>query len=256
MTTKSMRDAYLDFIKRCLSGIFNEDPAYVVNRETQIYELQYRADRRARGGDIPSTAMTMIGMQRLDQLQWCVETILADDVPGDLLEAGVWRGGASMFMKAVLSAYEDSQRCVWLADSFRGLPEVDLEKYPLDVEWQKAAGKIAVSSQVVRQNFRRYGLLDERIRFLEGWFCDTLPSAPVEKIAVLRMDGDLYASTMDILDALYPRVSVGGFVIVDDYEWKSCRTAVHDYRERHGITERIHGGGAGAYWRVGERDDT
>ena len=83
-------------------------------------------------------------------------------------------------------------------------------------------------------------MLDDQVKFLKGWFCDTLPTAPIERIALLRMDGDLYSSTMDALKYLYPKVSPGGYVIVDDYNsWAACRQAVNEYRLEHGIHEAL-----------------
>ena len=82
-------------------------------------------------------------------------------------------------------------------------------------------------------------MLDNRVKFLEGWFRDTLPTAPVEKLAVLRLDGDLYESTILALDSLYPKLSPGGFVIIDDYILEFCRKAVEDYRAKHGITDEM-----------------
>ena len=90
------------------------------------------------------------------------------------------------------------------------------------------------------------------MRFLKGWFRDTLSKAPIERLAVLRMDGDLYESTLDALTALYPKLSRGGYAIVDDYGIPSegCRLAVHDYRRAHGINDPIMDiDGWGAYWR-------
>ncbi|HUQ77176.1 MAG TPA: TylF/MycF/NovP-related O-methyltransferase, partial [Burkholderiales bacterium] len=82
--------------------------------------------------------------------------------------------------------------------------------------------------------------LDEQVRFLKGWFRDTLPGAPVQRLAVLRIDGDLYESTMDALTHLYPKLQPGGYCIIDDYhDIPACRQAVLDYRERHGIDEEI-----------------
>jgi O-methyltransferase len=87
----------------------------------------------------------------------------------------------------------------------------------------------------VRNRFARYGLLDEQVRFLPGWFRDTLPAAPIERLALLRFDGDLYDSTLDALAALYPRLSPGGYTIVDDYgTFEECRGAVHDYLDGAG----------------------
>jgi hypothetical protein len=102
----------------------------------------------------------------------------------------------------------------------------------------------------VQRNFERYGLLDEQVRFLPGWFRDTLPSAPIDQLAVIRLDGDMYESTMDALNGLYPRLSVGGFVIIDDYILDMSKQAVHDYREAHGIVDPIVPIDTyGAYWQ-------
>jgi O-methyltransferase len=211
-----------------------------------------RQQIREQGCDWPATAETMIGLKRLDNLQHCIETALADDVPGDLIETGVWRGGATIFMRAVLAAHQVTDRTVWVADSFRGLPEPDLGRYPADegdIHW--TFEELAVSADEVRANFERYRLLDDQVRFLEGWFADTLVTAPIERLAVLRLDGDMYGSTWDSISALYPKLSLGGFVIVDDYfAVEGCQRAIEDYRERVGITdpiEQIDWGGA--FWR-------
>ncbi len=215
--------------------------------------VPFDPQRRALGLDWPAEAETMIGLRRLDNLQACIERVLGDDVPGDLIETGVWRGGASIFMRGVLKAYGDARRTVWCADSYRGLPEPNVGLFPADAKatWHQAA-VLAVSLDEVKRNFERYGLLDERVRFLEGWFRDTLPGAPIERLSLLRLDGDMYESTMDALVALYDRVSVGGFVIVDDYgiPEDTCRRAVHDFRDARRIVAPILDiDGSGAYWR-------
>lgn len=209
-----------------------------------------RADRET-GRDWPRTADTMVGLRRLDNLHQCIHTVIDEVVPGDLIETGVWRGGASIFMRAALVAYGDDSRTVWLADSFEGLPPPD-PRYPADAHLDYSGiSHLSVSLEDVQQRFARYGLLDERVRFLEGWFKDTLPTAPVEKLAVVRLDGDLYQSTIDALDALYPKLVPGGFLIVDDYgAIRACRDAVAHYRETHGIDEPIvEIDASGVYWR-------
>ena len=209
--------------------------------------------KRELGLDWPAEALTMIGVHRLASLQECVETVITEDVAGDLVECGVWRGGASILMRAVLDAYDDDTRTVWLADSFQGLPAPDTENYQMDrkLRFDRYAPILGVSQEQVAANFQRYGLLDERVRFLPGWFKDTLPEAPIDKISVLRLDGDLYESTIQALDALYPRLSPGGFCIIDDYYvLKVCRQAVTDYRTAHGIhSEIVDIDGSGALWR-------
>ena len=198
----------------------------------------------------------MIGMQRLASLQHCVETVLAEDVPGDLIECGVWRGGACILMRAVLAVYGDEKRCVWLADSFAGVPPPDEDNYAADegLRLDTYAPVLAVSMPTVKANFKRYGLLDDRVRFIPGWFKDTLPNAPVDQISVLRLDGDLYESTIQALSVLYPRLSVGGFCVIDDYHpIRACRQAVTDYREKYRITAKINEiDGTGVLWRKEE----
>jgi O-methyltransferase len=214
---------------------------------------RFDAEKRDRGLDWPTAADTMIGMQRLTNLQRCVETVLAEDISGDLVECGVWRGGACILMRAVLAAYGDEKRSVWLADSFAGVPPPDVDNYSADknLRLDLSAYVLAVSQEAVKANFKRYGLLDDRVRFLPGWFKDTLPAAPIDSIAVLRLDGDLYESTIQALDSLYPRLSIGGFCIIDDYHAiEACRRAVADYRQRFQISAEIMEiDGSGVVWR-------
>jgi len=267
ITEHDVRSLYLDLLRRNLTrfGMPERMPSdwplrrrlllKAVNtlgprlRGKRVHGLQVREA----GLDWPPEAETMIGMKRLTSLQECVETVLAEDIPGDLVETGVWRGGACILMRAVLAAYGDTTRNVWLCDSFQGVPRSDPEHYKADkgIRAELAAGILGVPMEEVKANFERYGLLDEQVRFLPGWFKDTLPTAPIERIAVLRLDGDLYESTIQALDALYPRLSPGGFCIVDDYlVVDACRQAVTDYRERHGITaEIVDIDGTGVYWR-------
>lgn len=199
----------------------------LAKRDLQLVrKLPFDKEKRDLGQDWPAAADTMIGMQRLTSLQHCVEAVIGEDIPGDLVECGVWRGGACILMRAVLAVYGDEKRCVWLADSFAGVPAPDADNYVADqnLRLDLSADILAVSEATVRANFERYGLLDDRVRFLPGWFRDTLPDAPIGRIAVLRLDGDLYESTTQALEALHPRLSVGGFCIIDDYHAiEACR---------------------------------
>jgi O-methyltransferase len=209
-------------------------------------------NRRLIGKDWPPDAETMIGLKRLENLRQCVRMVIQNDIPGDFIETGVWRGGACILMRAALSAYGDNSRCVWVADSFEGLPKPNAEKYAIDLgdrHWTLNY-YLAVSLDEVQGNFARYRLLDDRVKFLKGWFRDTLPSAPIEKLAILRLDGDMYESTMDAISALYHKVSLGGFIIVDDYQLKGCKAAINDYRAAHGISDPIVDiDGSAIYWR-------
>jgi O-methyltransferase len=198
-------------------------------------------------GNRVEDAETMLGIRQLDHMQHCIVDVLTAGVPGDLIEAGVWRGGMTIFMRAVLAAYHASERTVWVADSFAGLPEIDRTHDTF--EWSK--GDMAVSLQNVQNNFARYGLLDDQVRFLQGFFSDTLPKAPIRQLSILRVDADLYQSTMDVLNHLYASLSVGGYAIFDDYQnLPDCRRAIDTFRSQHGITEEIRPIDSRAvYWR-------
>jgi O-methyltransferase len=207
------------------------------------------------GMEWPREVETMIGLRRLDNVEHCVRSVLQRNVPGDLMETGVWRGGAAILMRAVLKAYGDTDRKVWLADSFQGLPKPDAQAYPADrydIFWRFP--QLAVSLETVKANFTAYGLLDEQVRFLPGWFRDTLPAAPLDALAVLRLDGDMYESTIVALRSLYHRVSPGGFVIIDDYGYiPACRQAVTDFRDEENIVESLlQIDWNGVYWQVSE----
>lgn len=206
-------------------------------------------DLRSTGGDWPVHAETMVGLRRLENLQRCIDQVLCDDIPGDLVETGVWRGGTAILMRAVLAARSAPDKVVWVADSFEGLPKPEHAADVGDLHWTQPY--LAVSLTEVRANFERYGLLDERVRFLAGWFAETLPSAPIEQLSVLRVDGDMYGSTIDVLNSLYPKVVPGGYVIIDDYgAIPACKLAVDDYRADHGITEAIMDiDWTGVFWR-------
>jgi len=195
----------------------------------------------------------MIGLRRMDNIQYCLEQVIRDDVPGDLIETGVWRGGACIFMKANLMAWGDTTRNVWVADSFQGLPKPDPSRFPADAgDTLHKRGGLSVGADQVRHNFERYGVLDDRVKFLVGWFKDTLPTAPIESLSVMRLHGDMYESTWQAIEPLYPKLSPGGFCIVDDFgsHGSQAGQAVHDYRKAHGIDEEIVDiDGFGAYWR-------
>lgn len=263
------RELYLDLLKRCLTGsLYPESSNQEVHPDQNLPAIKRRLftflnkrgykifktvpfDAKARelGKDWPSIGYSMVGLKRLDNLQFCVESVLNEGVPGDLLEAGVWRGGSCIFMRAILKLQGVTDRTVWVADSFEGLPAPSHEA---DRDYDLSGfTALAVSEAEVAAAFEKFGLLDDQVKFLKGWFKDTLPSAPVAQLAVLRMDGDLYESTMDILNALYHKVSPGGWVIVDDYHLLApCKQAVHDFRERTGVADPIQEiDGTGVFWK-------
>lgn len=247
----SLRDRYLDLLIGALTHTVYADvdamepPAELFEAAGISLEQYHRgADRaveRAEGRDWPRHGQTMVGLRRMRSIRACVQAIVEDDVRGDLIETGVWRGGASILMRGALEAFGDERRHVWLADSFQGLPEPDVQRYPADADraWAQPFAELAVSVDEVRENFRRYGLLDERVHFVEGWFRDTLPDLRDRTWSLIRLDGDMYESTMDGLENLYDGLSPGGFLLVDDYALPSCRRAVEDFRRARGIDEPV-----------------
>lgn len=217
-------------IQRALSGL-----------RLALVGLPKSADAARLGPDLTTYGETMMGLPRLDNLHECIRDVVRRGVPGDFIETGVWRGGATIFMRAALKAYGVIDRIVWVADSFEGVPAANPDLYPADAGHRfRELDVLAVPRKEVEANFERFGLMDEQVRFLEGWFRDTLPSAPMERLAVIRLDGDIYESTMDALHHLYPKLSDGGYLIVDDYgAVDACRQAVEDYRAKHGIHEPL-----------------
>lgn len=260
-THSDLRGLYIDLLKKAVShSIWLEEeeadhPLMKPLRKLSpnIFGYGYGNLEDKKEGKIwPKFAHTMIGQKRLDNIQYCVESVLSDNINGDLIETGVWRGGSCIFMRGILKAYEVSDRNVWVADSFEGLPKPNIEKSPADKgDKHHKYSQLAISLEQVARNFEDYNLLDDQVKFLKGWFKDTLPNAPIEKLAVCRLDGDMYESTMDALRALYPKVTVGGYIIVDDYgAIEGCRKAIHDYRDELSITDNIQKiDWTGAFWR-------
>jgi demethyldecarbamoylnovobiocin O-methyltransferase len=240
MQSSTAVSLYLDLLRRILTGTVHEDPAH----ETSPFHRNatYDPDVRRDGRDWPASAHTMIGTRRMDNILDCVENVLATGVPGDLIETGVWRGGACIYMRGILRAHGVTDRKVWVADSFEGIPDVGDEGHEGDkrMALHRRNNVLAVSLDEVRRNFAGYGLLDDQVEFLRGWFKDTLPTAPIDRLAVLRLDGDLYESTWDALANLYPKLSPGGYVIVDDYlTCPPCKEAVDEYRVKFEIDDPI-----------------
>lgn len=241
---------YLDLLKGCLTRTLFPDSSILDGLAPKV--TQFNPAVRLDGRDWPTEAETMIGTIRLNNVQQCAIDVLRSGVPGDFVEAGVWRGGTAILMRAVLAAYRDQTRRVWLADSFHGLPRPDPEQYPHDANdhyWESPLLRIPLDE--VKRNFARYGLLDDRVRFLAGWFKDSLPSAPIDEIALLRLDADMYESTIQALTSLYPKLARGGYVIIDDYNaLPNCKAAVHDFRNMFGIEDEIRAiDWSGVYWQ-------
>jgi hypothetical protein len=291
MNESALRRQYIDLLKKSLvNELYVENEARLLytfdcmlNKKPIFYDhylnvaqvastfLRQLADAKASGDTVvlweygtngaatPATELrnvtelshSMIGKKRLENIQYCMETVLADNIAGDVIETGIWRGGACIFMRGILMAYGVTDRIVWAADSFEGVPLPSRkEDEGFDIS-RNVLPVLAVPLEDVKELFARYGLLDAQVRFLKGWFKDTLATAPIAQLALLRLDGDLYESTMDALVPLYDKVASGGFVIVDDYgSCPPCKLAVSDFRAQRGIQEALQViDGHGVFWR-------
>jgi O-methyltransferase len=261
-----LQQRYLQLLKQALTRTLDKESFATVppNRRTTAKRIRYGIYVGAQRLLAPinlaivqtnrPTGETMMGMGALNNLHACLDAIVRDGVPGDVMEAGVWRGGGTIFMRAHLLVHGEKNRRVWVADSFEGLPKPTHAADATDKFWQSEY--LAVSEREVRSNFEKYSLLDESVVFLRGFFSVTMPSCPVERLALLRLDGDMYESTYVVLKHLYDRLSPGGFVLVDDFGMvKACDQAIHDFRRDRSVVEPLQmigylkGLPIGAYWR-------
>jgi O-methyltransferase len=231
------RDLYLDLLIKVLTNMVYGDPS-----TNPANTGPFQPELRAIGYDWPVLAHTMVGLQRLQNVRELAQRALDENIPGDFIEAGIWRGGCCILMRGVLEANGVKDRKVYAADSFAGLPPPDAEAYPADRDFDLSIYReLAVSLEAVKDNFARYDLLDDQVAFVKGLFAETLPGLSAGPFCLLRLDGDYYGSTYVSLEALYPKLSPGGFVIVDDFNYlRSTREAVNDYRTRMGITAVMH----------------
>ena len=249
---KTQRNTYIDFFKRILTDtVYDESMkerffknSNIVSESEMISVLETPVCEHSLIGNIwPPSQMvyTMIGLKRLDNIQFCIENVIKNNIEGDLIETGVWRGGATIFMRMLLKEYGISDKIVYVADSFEGLPKPDPIKYPKDEgDIHYTFDFARVSLENVQNNFKSYDLLDEQVRFLKGWFKDTTKNPPFDKLSILRLDGDMYSSTWEVLENLYDKLSIGGYLIIDDYgAIPNCRQAVNDFRSQRNIHEPI-----------------
>jgi O-methyltransferase len=240
MVSSDLRSRYLDLLEKSLrNAIYGESPL----------EMRYRAIFRrlrhpyaARHGALrwPARAHTMLSAARLRHLRELVERTIQENVPGDYIETGIWRGGACIMIKGVLTAHQIHDRLVYCADTFAGLPRPDAKHRADRGDRLHAFRELAVSEEAVRRNFAAYDLLDDQVVFLKGLFADTLPRLSNVGFALIRLDGDMYGSTFDALSNLYDRLSPAGFVIVDDYgALRNCAKAVHDFLDQRRLQVKI-----------------
>ena len=242
----STRDLYLDLLVKTLSNLIH-GPLPVDPWNDGLFKRDAKPGRDRR-----SPVHTMVGILRLENVRELAQRAIDLGVPGDFIETGVWRGGCCILMRSVLAANSVHDRKVLVADSFEGLPPPNTGLFPQDAEMTlHTVPELAVSLDEVRANFSRYGLLDAQVVFVKGFFSDTLPALDAGPFALIRLDGDMYESTYVALESLYPKLSVGGFAIIDDYgAIEQCRKAVTDYRAKIGVEDPIHQvDSTGVWWQ-------
>ncbi len=238
-----LRDSYIDLIKRAVTNY-----AYLGGSSSiETFDCLSSYDKRQSRWNMDARArpMTLLSKGQLDLIEKCALKIEEMNVPGDYIEAGVWRGGAIIFMRALMKAYGIEQRKIIAADSFSGIPQNQVFRHdPVD-NW---VDRWEASLDEVNGNIARFGLLDDRIEMLSGLFSDSLPSLSGRSFALIRLDSDAHDSVMASLEHLYPALSPGGIIIVDDWHLVGCRFAVNAYRKKHNISDEICVEAGNGYW--------
>ena len=196
--------------------------------------------------EIHSSSLTFTSFESLSTLAICCKYISQENIDGDFVEAGVWRGGSSIVARKMIGA----NRNFYLFDTYSGMTEPSakdsrigsrasesiLQKWKDSISENTSSWDFA-SLEEVKKNFVRYNLLDSSIRFIVGDVRKTLVESQLpEKISLLRLDTDFYDSTLIEMQALWPRLVSGGILILDDYGyWDGAKTAVDEYFESIGI---------------------
>ena len=191
---------------------------------------------------------TMTSVERMYSLYSSVNYVLENNIEGDFVECGVWRGGSSMLMAKMLKNRSISDRKIYLYDTYEGMSEPtkkdvsiagdDAEKLMEKEKNNKEESVWCLADLAdVKQNMRKTGFAEESLVFVKGKVEDTLTNdLPMSKIAILRLDTDWYESTKHELNILYPILSQNGVLLIDDYgHWQGCRQAVDEYFQEHKI---------------------
>jgi hypothetical protein len=209
-----------------------------------VVGARHRAAVDAVAKKVIAAVLTMTSPERMANSEFCALDAIERGLEGDFVETGVWRGGVSMVMrKAALLTKTDACHESWLFDSYEGLPAENKMDELHSAAWkgqehstmdEKGSYAFEGGVETVKRDVEKFvGGNSDTIHFVKGWFQDTVFKAPISKISVLRLDGDMYSSTMDVLHAFYDKVVPTGYVIIDDYgHWPQCKAAIHDYFDK------------------------
>lgn len=234
------RSAYLELLKNYVTGIVYGQEERSVSATKTIHPRPLDLNLRKEGRDFTYLGVTMTGFLRLDNVRQLLQDVSENQIIGDYIETGVWRGGSSIFARGVIRALNQGHRKSYVCDSFKGLPPGDRDLDKGDKNWNNWP-YLEVSAEVVAGNFNSAGLLDSQVIFAKGFFNDTMPvlSPKIEALAIMRLDGDMYESTVDVLYHLYEKLSIGGYVIMDDWNGFPSRIACLDFFKAHDISPEI-----------------
>jgi len=235
------QEAYLEFLKSFLTATVFNAAEFSVRPGEKIEIVPFDSGAREGGEDWTYLGDTMIGNIRMKNIWELIADVTKNNVPGDYMETGVWRGGASVFARAVLNVLGQTRRTSYVCDSFAGLPPGDRFLDAGDAGWNLMSFYLAIPEEIVATNFKRTGLLDSNVVFAKGFFNETMPvlRKHIKKVAVLRLDGDMYESTVDVLYHFYDKLSIGGYVIMDDWYGFPAKTAAEDFFRAHDIYPEI-----------------
>eukprot|EP01039_Chlorochromonas_danica_P002510 gene2510-2748_t len=254
------QQAYVDFLFNFILGFSFGDSERTIDpalRHLKLPAKPFDARKRTEGVDFTFIGMSMAGAKRLRSVEHQLAEIRQNNIPGMVIETGVWRGGMDIFVRGILRAYHQAKVPVLLCDSFHGLPPGNAELNRGDMGWDRTP-ILEIDARMVAQNFVRAGLMDDHVLFAKGFFNDSMPTVAkqVQQIALLRLDGDMYASTVDVVYHLYEKVVVGGFVVIDDWTGLPAQVAMLDFFATHNHhPEVIPIDRIAVYWKKHENDD-
>jgi O-methyltransferase len=250
--------AYLEMIKSMVSATAFNEAELSITPENSVQKNNgkpFDLNLRKGGRDWTLLGATMTGWKRLDNVRKLLTDVIQSNIPGDYIETGVWRGGSSVFARAVITAHgEQEKRVSYVCDSFSGLPPGDRRLDQKDRSWDNTP-YLEVPYEIVANNFMKHNVLDHNVVFAKGFFRDSIGplSKKIKALSIMRLDGDMYESTVDVLYHLYEKLQIGGYVIIDDWFGFPAKTACEDFFQAHGISpEVIPIDNIAAYWKKTE----
>lgn len=211
---------------------------------SKIFDLDFEKEFIEIHNKVKDFTMTVLSTQH--GLYRAVKYIAENNIEGDIVECGVWRGGSSMTIALTLKNLNKTDKKMYMFDTYTGMSEptdkdVSAEGQSADKKWEASKKQdfntwAYASLEEVKHNMETTGYPQEKIIFIKGKVEDTIPKTIPEKISLLRLDTDWYESTKHELEHMFPRLVKGGVLIIDDYgNWQGAKTAVDEYFKKHGI---------------------